>query len=141
MYFVRNTNTWTVVIKYQMLFGMTEDNILTKHVYKIHFTSKIKSNQQWSVLNQDFPNRKRNNNLKSMQCILLSFFCACSFSKKKKKLVDQRRENKNWRKKFVAYLRYYTRLFKKVIFFSVFVTYMIYTAIASNYKKTCMYMC
>lgn len=71
-----------------MLFGMTEDNILTKHVYKIHFTSKIKSNQQWSVLNQDFPNRKRNNNLKSMQCILLSFFCACSFSKLKKKLVD-----------------------------------------------------
>lgn len=75
-----------------MLFGMTEDNILTKHVYKIHFTSKIKSNQQWSVLNQDFPNRKRNNNLKSMQCILLSFFCACSFPKLKKKLVDQSKE-------------------------------------------------
>lgn len=67
-----------------MLFGMTEDNILTKHVYKIHFTSKIKSNQQWSVLNQDFPNRKRNNNLKSMQCILLSSFVLVHFQNKKK---------------------------------------------------------
>lgn len=30
MYFVRNTNT-SLVLKYQMLFGMTEDNILTTH--------------------------------------------------------------------------------------------------------------